>query len=282
MKVLLTGATGFVGKNIVKTLQDNFEVDAPTRNELNLREYTEVKDYLEKNKIDVIVHCANPNPVKNKLDLQDSMLEDSLKIFMNFYNCRKYYGKLYYLGSGAEYDKRYEIASVKEEDIGMSIPQDSYGFGKFIMNELARNSDNIYNLRIFACYGPFDHSSKFITHCINCCMEDKPITIRQNCYFDYMHVYDLGKILVWMISKNLKFHDYNICSGERISLLEIAEKVQEQMNSNQPIEVLSSGMNKEYTASNQRLLDELDGASLLIDINKGIEMQIAHEKEYRQ
>jgi GDP-L-fucose synthase len=281
MKILLTGGSGFIGKNIFPFLNDNFEVYAPTRKELNLRDYNEVLNYLQNNKVDVVIHSANPNPVKNSLDTQNTMFEDSLQIFMNFYNCRKYYGKMYYLGSGAEFDKRYDVASVKEDEIGTTIPQDTYGFAKYVMNELARTSDNIYNLRIFACYGPFDHPSKFITHAIHCCMENKPITIRQNCYFDYMHVSDLGRILCEMINKDLKYHDYNICSGKRIPLVEIAEIVRDKMKNEKPVEVLSDGLNKEYTANNHRMMEELKDSILLIDIKEGIEMQIAHEKEYK-
>ena len=184
-KVLLTGGSGFVGKNIIPILEKKYQIVAPTRKELDLKDTSAVKEYVQEGKFDVILHSANPNPVKSaKFDKDYKMFEDSLRIFMNFYKVSHLCRKLLYLGSGAEFDKTLDMHRIKEEDIFRSLPQDIYGCTKYIINELASHSRNIYNLRLFACYGPFDHESKFITHCIRCCLKNEPITIRQNCYFD--------------------------------------------------------------------------------------------------
>lgn len=278
-KVLLTGSTGFVGKNIYPLLKDKYHIVAPTRQELDLKNTEAVYEYIEKGKFDTVIHSANPNPVKNALDNGDTMFEDSMRIFMNFYKARNLCGKLLYLGSGAEYDKSLEIVSIKEEEADRSIPKEYYGFSKYIMNELARGSNNVYNLRLFGCYGPYDHESKFITHAIRCCMRAEDITIRQNCYFDYMHVFDIAKVISWFIENNPKYHDYNVCSGKRISLKEIAEKVKEQMNSPKSVIILNDGFNREYTASNARLINEMIDTDSWIGIDEGIAMQIQWEKE---
>lgn len=278
-KVLFTGGTGFVGKNILPLLKEKYDIYAPTRQELDLKDTKAVYEYIEKGKFDTVIHSANPNPVKNSLDSGETMFEDSMRIFMNFYKAKELCGKLLYLGSGAEYDKSMEMASVREEEADRSIPKDYYGLSKYIMNELARGSNNIYNLRLFACYGPFDHESKFITHAIHCCMRNEDITIKQNCYFDYMHIYDFAKVVSWFIENNPKYHDYNICSGKRITLKQIAEKVKEQMNSLKSVILLNEGYNKEYTASNKRLTNEMLDIDSWISIDEGISMQIQWEKE---
>lgn len=276
-RVLFTGGTGFVGKNVIPILNGEFEILAPSRSELNLKSMQCVKEYLLENDIQVVVHCANPNSVKNKLDLANEMLKDSLQIFMNLYQLNKYYDKMIYLGSGAEYDKRFDIVSVKEEQIGRNIPDDDYGFAKFIMNELARNSENIFNLRLFACYGPYDFKTKFITHAIHCCLKNEEITIRQDCYFDYLHVFDLAKIIRFFIKESPQKHDYNICSGKKIRLSQIADEVKRQMNYEKNIVILKEGLNREYTADNQRLKSEFAWKDA-ISINEGIKKQIAWEK----
>ena len=166
-KVLLTGGTGFIGKNILSLLREHYQVEAPTRSELDLKDSAAVAEYIKNGHYDVIIQGANPNPVKNaKCDKADTMFEDSRRIFMNFYNVREYCGKLLYFGSGAEFDKTRDICKVKESNVNESIPKDTYGLAKFYMNELARKSDNVYNVRIFGCYGPYDHESKFLTHVI--------------------------------------------------------------------------------------------------------------------
>lgn len=275
-KVLLTGGSGFIGRNIIGYLREVCELYAPARKELNLLDENAVKEYIVKNKIDVVIHSANPNPVKNQLDKTETMFEDSIRVFMNLYNAQDYYEKMYTLGSGAEYDKSLDIVMINEDDEGRSIPKDSYGLAKYTINKIIEKSEKHYNLRIFACYGPTDHESKFITHVIHCCMNNEDITIRQNCYFDYMHVSDLAKILEYFIYNTPKYHAYNVCTGTRKTLEEIALIVKEQMNSNSNIVILNPGWNNEYTGNNDRLLNELNGY-VFLSLEEGIKIQIESE-----
>ncbi|MBE5924467.1 MAG: NAD(P)-dependent oxidoreductase [Lachnospiraceae bacterium] len=275
-KVLLTGGSGFIGRNIKEYLSGVCKLYAPTRKELNLLDEGEVRTYIKENKIDIVIHSANPNPVKNELDKPQTMFEDSIRVFMNLYNAQDYYERMYTLGSGAEYDKSKDIVLIKEDEEGRSVPYDSYGLAKFAINRIIEGSSKQCNLRIFACYGPTDHESKFITHVIHCCMKNEDITIRQNCYFDYMHVSDLGKILEYFIYNTPKHQAYNVCTGTRKTLEEIAGIVKEQMKSESNIVILNSGWNKEYTGSNERLLDEI-GKYQFMSLEDGIKIQIESE-----
>ncbi len=277
-KVLLTGSTGFIGRNILPILQEKYELYAPTRQELNLLDFHSVESYLKKHNFDVVIQGATPNPVKNeKEDKPETMLEDTMRIFINFYQVHDSYGKMLYFGSGAEYGKDKDIVFADETRIGATIPLDSYGLAKLWMNELARTSNNIYNLRIFGCYGPYDHESKFLTHVIRNCLNEENITIRQNCTFDYMQVYDLASVLSFFIENNLQYHDYNVCTGRAITLFDIARKIKEQMKSKSAIVILKDGMNKEYTGSNTRLLQELPSSFKFTPIEEGIKTQIDFE-----
>lgn len=276
-KILLTGGSGFVGSNVVPFLLED-KVYVPKRTALDVRNTEQVKQYLKKEQFDVIVHFASPSPVRSaEFDSYNTLFEDSLKIFMNFYNMRNYFGKMLYSGSGAEFDKGRDIKLVKECEIGNYIPSDSYGLSKYIINELSSKTENIYNFRIFACYGPNEYDSKFITHCIRCCLKNKPITIRQDCYFDYLYVDDYAKYIKYFVNHKPKFHDYNSTSGSRLKLSTIAEIVKSQMKSTLPIQILSEGMNKEYTADNTRIIQET-GIQDLISIEDGIAKLIEWEK----
>jgi len=167
---------------------------------------------------------------------------------------------------------------VKEEEEFRSVPYDSYGLAKYTINQIASKSDKLCNLRVFGCYGPTDHESKFITHAIRCCLKNEDITIRQNCFFDYMQVTDLAKIIEHFIYNKPRFTSYNVCTGVRVSLYEIAEEVRRQMDIKNRVILLKSGLNKEYTASNDRLMSEIENYKFL-SIEEGISIQIAHEKE---
>lgn len=280
-KILLIGATGFIGRNILPLLQTKYSVYAPARHELNLLDYESVKDYLRSHNIDTIVQSANPNPVKNALeDKPETMFEDSMRIFMNLYLLQDYYGKMLYFGSGAEYGKARDISLAEEIQVGRIVPSDSYGLAKLWMNELAKKSKNIYNLRIFGCYGPYDHESKFLTHVIRCCLKEETITIRQNCIFDYMQVFDLAKIVSFFIERNMRYHDYNVCTGIPVSLYDIAAAIKQQMHSSSPIVIEKDGFNKEYTGSNDRLLEEIPFDFAFTSITNGIQIQIDFERKY--
>ena len=274
MKILVTGASGFMGSNICPILEKNHLLFKPEREELDLFDRESIKNYLLNNNIDAIVHFANPNPVKYVgIDTADKMFEDSMRMFMNLYYLRDLYKKMIYIGSGAEYDKRFDIVNAKEDDVFKRMPVDSYGLAKHIANKLLLLSDNIYNCCVFGCYGPGDFKNKFITHCINCCKTSDKITIKQDCKFDFLHVYDLGKYLLWMLEHDLKYKMYNASSGKHLYLSEIAKLVKEQMHSNLPIEILKDGLNLEYTANGERLFRE-SGLRPEISIEEGIRIQI--------
>ena len=278
-KILMTGGTGFVGSNVLSILEkrEQYRIIHPKREDLNLKDEMEVVEYLRANDFDVILHFANPTPAKNQLDSFDTLMEDGLRIFLNFYNHRNLFGKMIYTGSGAEFDKTLHMNRVSEEDCFRSIPQDSYGLSKMIMNQLAVQSDNIYNFRIFGCYGPGDYESKFITHCIRSVILNKPITIRKDCRFDYIHVYDFAKYVEWGIENDLKFHSYNVSSGKEYYLSEIARIVCNQMKSDLRIELLSKQFNNNYTADNRRIISE-SGFAPVYSIEEGIKQQIIWEQ----
>ena len=258
MKVLVTGKTSFIGRNICKRFVEVLGSDnvyAPSHAELNLLDKNKLTDYLKEHAFDVIVHAA----MHNKAFSSPEMLSESLRMFYNLEACRDYYGKLFYFGSGAEYDKKYDIVDVKEEMVGKSIPDNPYGLAKYVMGRCAEHSENIYNLRLFGVYGPHeDWKTKFISNAICHVLKGKPITMQQNVVFDYMHIDDLCNVLLAMINIDLSHHTYNICSGSKISLLEIAEIIRSLHD--QPVEIQvkeKEGFKPEYTASNQRLLNEV-------------------------
>lgn len=280
-KVLLTGSTGFIGSNILPVLQETgkYEIYTPKRQDLDLKDSKCVEDYLSKNTFDIVLHFANPNPARNTEDSSTLIGEDSLHIFMNLFSCSNLYGKMIYTGSGAEFDKSLDIDLVSEEECQRSIPKDSYGFAKYVMNSLSAKSDNVYNFRVFGCYGPGDATTKFITHCIRSILLNKDITIRKDCKFDYLHVFDFARFVNWGINSNLKYHDYNVCSGMPVLLSNIAEIVKHLMNSKAKIRLLSDELNRNYTASNKRIIEE-SGIGLDYPLEKGIKKQIEWETKH--
>ena len=280
-RVLFTGGTGFVGRNTLPVLEacGRFEVFAPRRAELNLFSPEEVCAYVADNAIDVVFHAANPNASKNDLDSDATLYQDSMRMFMPVYECRDLVERVVYLGSGAELDKRRDLARVGEEAFGESMPVNDYGQAKYVQMLLAQGAENVHNLRLFACFGPFDHWTKFITHCIRSVLAGVEITIRQDCRFDYLHVSDFARVIAWSLDAPLAYKDYNVGSGKSHLLSEIATMVVGAMGSDLPVRVLNEGLNREYTPNVDRLSAESGLVEGFLSLEEGIALQIAHEKE---
>ena len=276
-KILFTGATGFLGRNLVPELRKEYELFTPSRKELDLNNVDDIKRYIQKNNFDVIIHAAIPNIQSDSIEF---LLRDSLRTFMQLDELHEYYEKMIYFGSGAEYDKAYPIIRADENQIGKRIPQNDYGLAKYMMNRVCRSSNNIYNFRIFGCYGPTDADFKLNTYIIHQCMKEEPIHLRQNVRFDYMYVMDLVPAIKYAIENPLKYHDYNVCSGTSIEILKMAEHIKKKMKCNVPVTVEKQGMANEYSGDNTRFMKEMPMMKFT-KFETGIEKLIEFELEVK-
>lgn len=277
-KILFTGGTGFLGRNLVPLLRKEYDVYAPTRKELNLKDESQLIDCIKNNQFDVIIHAAIPNIAFNEDDRKESLLENSMHIFAILERLQPYYGKMIYFGSGAEYDKTRNISMVDESDFGNAIPKNEYGLAKYLMNLIAEKSKKIYNLRIFGCYGPTDAPFKFMTSVIRNCINSETICLHQDCYFDFMYVTDIYYILKYFIENEPKHHSYNMCTGVRLRLSEVCELIQQEMNTDLEVIFERDGMNNEYSANNARILEEMNSFRFT-SIRDGIKQQIQYERK---
>lgn len=257
MKILVTGATGFIGKNLVAELHNKYDIEHPNRKELNLLDGEAVESYIMANQFDIVIHAANMNNTRNTAMTPYDSLDGNLRMFFNLERCRKYYGKMYYFGSGAEYDMQHYIPDMKEEYFGIHIPKDPYGFSKYIMSKTCECADNIYDLRLFGVYGRYEEwERRFISNAICRALKGRDITLQKNVYFDYLWVDDLCHIMEWFVETKPKYKHYNVCRGTKIDLYSLALMVREILDIDCNIVVGESGWKPEYTGNNERLLEE--------------------------
>lgn len=247
-RVLITGTgeRGFIGRNLKEALSERYHLFATTSKELDLTDYDSVARYVDKNNVDVIVFSGSS--IENPL-------ENDLKMYFSLERISREIEKIIYFGSGAEFDKRYDIIKARECDIGKRIPVDGYGFAKYVMTTHSRLSSNIYNLRLFGIFGKYeDWTYKFISNIVCKAIFDLPITIRQDCRFDYIYVDDIVDVIDWFITNEPLHHDYNMTSGKTVLLSQLAKTVKDVTGCKSEITLLNpDGFNKEYTADNERL-----------------------------
>lgn len=233
---------------------------APSSRELNGVDEEQVAACLQKTRYDVVLNFAvyvnGTDPSKDG----SRILDYNLRMFLNFYRHADLYGRMIYAGSGAEYDKRFPIMSVTEEDIeNHLIPTDQYGLMKYTVNQMIEKSENIYNLRLFGIFGKYEYwKTKYISNL--CCKSLKglPLSLRKNCYFDYLWIDDFCRLVeLFLHLEHPKYHVYNAVSGVRVSLYELAQIVNDIADKPGDIFVCSDGWANEYTANNDRIRAEL-------------------------
>lgn len=254
-RVMITGASGFIGRNLKEALKERYILFAPPHSELELLDGGALEGYVEKHQIEVVVHTAIHVPMFHGAEKE---FFHDMQMFLNLEKISHRIEKLLYFGSGAEFDKRHDIRMVKEDEIGRSIPVSEYGLAKYAMNAIARKSDNIYNLRLFGIFGKYElWDIKFLSNLCCKAVFDLPLTVRKDCFFDFLSVEDLPDIVSWFIEHTPQQHDYNVCHGQEYRLTELAEMVRTISGKNLQIQLLSGERNLDYSADASRLRTEL-------------------------
>lgn len=261
-RLLITGASGFIGRNLAEQLAPRYEIHAPASSELDLLDAVAVGRYLREKRFDVVLHCATTRS-NRWLGAPADLLERNCRMFFNLARNEAVFGKMIYFGSGAEYDVRCLPGRVKESYFDTRVPADPYGFSKYICAKYAERSQKIVNLRLFAVFGKYEAwQVRFISNACARVTHGLPIVIRQNAFFDFLHVDDLAKITCWFVENQAKFRAYNVCRGQGYELSSLAAMVAEVSGSNPEIVVKNDGMAHEYTADNSLMLSELGGYEL--------------------
>ena len=259
MRILITGGSGFIGRNLVEQLSDTYEVLAPSSAELDLLNEQAVRDYLSAHSFDVIVHAATTRSNRS-LGAPPDMLDRNCRMFLNLVRNDGRFGKVIHFGSGAEYHKAGLPARVKEEYFDTHVPTDPYGFSKYICAKYTERSERLVELRLFAVFGKYeDYTVRFISNACCRALKGLPIVLRQDIVFDYLYIKDLVKLTMWFIENNPRHKAYNVCTGRPVALTELARVIARVSGRNPNVSVMSEGMGPEYSADNSRMLAEMGG-----------------------
>ena len=195
---------------------------------------------------------------------------NSEQIF-NIIESKKHFGQLIYFGSGAEAGRDNWTPLMTEEYIENCIPRDQYGFSKHVMNKIATESDDIYNLRLFGVFGKFDDwRYRFISNACCKAVLDMPITINKNVRFDYLDMEDLCRITQKFIDHPPENKTFNVCTGKVHDYQQIAEKIGQISGKKIKIITKESGMKPEYSGTNLKLMEQFKDLNIT-PIDKSIE-----------
>ena len=260
--VLVTGGSGFIGRNLREQLADEFTVLSPRHAELELLDEEAVEQYLRAHRADFVVHSAVKPGHRNAAD-PSGQVQANTRMFFNLARLAGRYERMVFLSSGAVYDQRHYQPKMPEEYFDTHVPADELGFSKYVCAQyVARakgvGAQRIVELRPFGVFGKYeDWEIRFLSNAICKTLFDLPVTLRQNRRFDYLCVDDLVAVVRHFLRHEGSHKAYNVTPDASIELLTLAEKVVALSGKKLPIIVAAEGLGVEYSGDNRRLRGEM-------------------------
>lgn len=245
-KVLITGATGFVGANIVRRLlKENYEVHIIARESSNLWRINDLigeisihnADLTEYEKLENIFISVNPENIihlaiyggrPNQED-EKNILDSNLIGTMNLVNAAN---KIEYkcfvnTGSSSEYGKK--ISPMKEEEV--CNPMNMYGVTKtaatmYCNYKATTKNKNIGTLRLFSPFGDYEDKGRLIPDLILGSLINKTVKLANpDAVRDYIYIEDVCDVYVKILKnpEKIKGEIFNLGYGEQHTVQFMAE-----------------------------------------------------------
>ena len=226
MKILITGANGYIGKSLHRALKPVHFVTALTRQTVDWTDAVAVKNFFESAPFfDVVVHCAVAGG--SRLTKDDwSIMDKNLSMYYNLLANRKRFGKLIHFGSGAE----------------TYMPKEPYGYSKKVIAKSILNQDNFYNLKIFGVFDENELDTRFIKANIKRYLDKEPIQIHKDKIMDFFYMEDLAMVVNYYIQDEAPPKEFD-CVYETIhSLKGIADQINELDYYQVSIQITNEGL----------------------------------------
>ena len=209
MKILITGADGYVGKSLHDALKNKYSVTAITRRELELTNASAVEEFFKSSHFfDVVIHCAVAGGSRLVDDDWDVM-DTNLIMYYNLLSCKKHYKRLIHFGSGAE----------------TYLPRTPYGYSKRVIAKSILNQDDFYNIKIFGLFGEEELDTRFIKANIKRYINKEPIQIYEDKLMDFFYMKDLVEVVDYYINNEEPLKEFDCSYLLTYSLKEIANMI---------------------------------------------------------
>ena len=209
MNILITGGDGYIESTLQRHLSAHHNVTCISRKDLDLTVSSEVNTFFENKYFDVIFHCAIIGGSRLKTDSYFEM-DCNLKMYYNLHQLKsKHFGKFITFGSGAE----------------LHSPDTPYGLSKLIICKSISETENFYNLRIFALFDENELESRFIKANIKRYIDKDTMIIHQDKYMDFFYMKDFLNIIDYYVKNDFCPKEINFTYKNTCKLSDIAENI---------------------------------------------------------
>lgn len=221
--ILVTGATGFIGKHLIKKIPNyKIAVDHNGKN-VDLRIRNKV---LKIKRVDMVIHLAGKIPSKKNYS-QNIFFEHNVLGTLNIleYCVKKKIKKMIFVSS-------YVYGTPNKNPINENHqirPHNIYAKSKVLSEELCKIYSQKYKIQIiilrpFNIYGNLQKDDSLISNIIKSIKNNKQITIvNKNNKRDYLYIDDLIDAIIKLIEYKCEFEIFNIGSGKSYSFEKVIE-----------------------------------------------------------
>ena len=256
--ILITGANGFIGSNLLKFLSDNniktniiikkesktFRIQKQIKKKIvsvfysNLNNHKKISDIIRKVKPKTIFHLATYGSYSyqtNYKEIKSINLDSSMHLLNE---CSKFgFDKFINTGSSSEYghkEKKMSESDTLKPDNHYAVFKAS--FTLFCKIKALNDNLPIITIRPFHVYGPGESNTRLIPTIINHLRQDKsPPLVSPEITRDMIYVLDVVYFYMEVaIKKNISGEIFNIGSGKKYSIEDIFNKIKKLMHSDIP------------------------------------------------